>query len=118
VARFKAGDMVIVDWRGGAPPKEPKRLRPAVVVEDDALFGPDYPNVLVVPLTGDARLANPDLAVTIDPTPENGCQEQCFALAASVTSVSAKRVRDTQSHIKPHQLGEIRRRISEAIGLA
>ena len=59
MARFKAGDIVIVGWRGGALPEEPNRLRPAIVVEDDALFDPDYPNVLVVPMTSDSRLAIP-----------------------------------------------------------
>ncbi len=117
MARRKAGDIVIVDWRGGARPKEPNRLRPAVVVEDDELFDPDYPNVVVVPLTNDRRLTIPGLAVTIDPTPGNGCEQRCFALAPSVTAVSASRVRPTESRITPDQLDEIRRRIAEAIGM-
>jgi mRNA interferase MazF len=45
VARASAGDIVIVDWCGGALPKEPNRLRPAVVVEDDTLFDPAWPNI-------------------------------------------------------------------------
>jgi mRNA interferase MazF len=117
VARFKAGDIVIVDWRGGALPKEPNRLRPAVVVEDHELFATDYPNILVVPLTNDAHLAIPGLSVAIDPTPENGCTRRCFALAPSVTSVSVTRVRATESHIHCDQLSEIRKRIAEAIGM-
>jgi len=116
LARFKAGDIVILDWRGGAMPKEPNRLRPAVVVEDDALFDQEYLNVIVVPLTNDERLAIADLAVAIDPAPENGCQQRCFALAPSVTSVSVGRVRATGSHVRPDQLADIRRRIAEAIG--
>jgi mRNA interferase MazF len=116
VARSKAGDIVIVDWRGGALPKEPNRLRPAVVVEDDELFDPSYPNVLVVPLTNDPLLAIPGLAVTIEPTRENGRERRCFALAPSVTSVSANRIRATASRIQRNQLAEIRLRIAEAIG--
>jgi mRNA interferase MazF len=117
MARFKAGDIVIVDWRGGALPKESNRLRPAVVVEDNELFDPGYPNVIVVPLTSDARLSIPGLAVTIEPAPDNGCERRCFALAPSVTSVSASRVRATESHVRQAQLDDIRRRIAEAIGL-
>src|SRR5258708_39185325 len=117
MVRCKAGDIVIVDWRGGALPKEPNRLRPAIVVEDDELFDPDYPNVIVVPLTNDARLAIPGLSVTIDPTPENGCQLRCFALAPSVTSVSVKRVSGTGSHVLRDQLAAIRQRIADAIGV-
>jgi mRNA interferase MazF len=47
-------------------PKEPNRLRPAVVVEDDAPFDPEYLNV-IVPLTNDERLAIGDLSVAIAP---------------------------------------------------
>jgi hypothetical protein len=64
MTRAKAGDIVIVDWRGGASPTEPNSLRPAVVVEDETLFAPDYPNILVVPLTSDAGIAMPSLSVT------------------------------------------------------
>jgi mRNA interferase MazF len=117
VARFKAGAIVIVDWRGRPLPKEPSRLRPAVVVEDDELFDPDYPNVIVVPLTTDQLLAIPGLAVTIDPAPDNGCQQRCFALAPSVTSVSVSRVRETASRIRADELDELRKRIAEAIGV-
>jgi mRNA interferase MazF len=35
-----AGQIVLADWRGDALPKEPNKRRPAVVVEDDALFAP------------------------------------------------------------------------------
>jgi len=117
MSRAKAGDIVIVDWRAGVLPKEPNSLRPAVVVEDETLFAPDYPNVLVVPLTSDASIAMPSLSVTIDPTPENGCEQRCFALAPFVTSVSNRRVRVTASCIGRGQLADIRRRIADAIGV-
>ncbi len=54
--RFRAGQIVIADWRD-ALPKEPNKLRPAVVVEKELLFAPNYPNVILVPLTDDDRLA-------------------------------------------------------------
>src|SRR5690348_3092731 len=34
---LSAGQIVLADWRADALPKEPNRLRPAVVVEDDGL---------------------------------------------------------------------------------
>jgi mRNA interferase MazF len=115
--RAKAGDIVIVDWRGGALPKEPNNLRPAILVEDETLFAPDYPNVLVVPLSSDAGIAMPSLSVIIDPTPENGCARRCFALAPFVTSVSTRRVRATASRVGPEQLAAIRGRIATTIGV-
>jgi mRNA-degrading endonuclease toxin of MazEF toxin-antitoxin module len=116
MTRAKAGDIVIVDWRGGALPKEPNSPRPAIVVEDETLFAAGYPNILVVPLTTDASIAMPSLSVTIDPAPENGCEQRCFALAPFVTSVSTRRVRATASRIERDQLVAIRRCIVAAIG--
>jgi hypothetical protein len=52
---------VVADWRGDALAKEPNKPRPAVVVEEDGLFAPAYPNAILVPLTEDAALAIPDL---------------------------------------------------------
>ena len=113
---FRAGDIVLADWRD-ALPKEPNKRRPAVVVEDDELFDASYPNLIVVPLAEDARLGAPDLTVRIDPTAQNGCTKPCFALATHVTTTSKQRIRRTESHITPAQLAAIRARIAIALGL-
>ena len=105
-----------MDWRGGALPKEPKRLRPAVVVEEHDLFADAYPNMIVVPLTSDEGLAIPGLSVTIEPDAENGCRNRCFALSQSVTTVSTRRVTATASRIQAAILADIRARIAMAIG--
>lgn len=116
MAAFSGGQIVIVDWRD-ALSKEPNKPRPAVVVEDDALFDPAYPNVILVPLSEDRRLAIPDLSVAIDPTPENGCSKRCHALSHRVATTSARRVKPTGSQITEEQLLVIRRQIALAIGL-
>jgi mRNA interferase MazF len=115
LAGFAAGQIVLVDWRD-ALPKEPNKLRPAIVVEDGELFGPSYPNVILVPLSADREWAPPDLSLIIEPTPENGCPKRCYALSASLASTSKQRVRPTESRILPKQLQAIRRQIAFAIG--
>ncbi|MGH7911468.1 MAG: type II toxin-antitoxin system PemK/MazF family toxin [Candidatus Dormibacteraceae bacterium] len=117
MSRPEAGSIVLVDWRGGALPREPTKRRPAVVVEDDGLFPEGYPNTLVVPLTRDSGLAYPSFAERIDPTPENAAERTCWALAHHVASVSLQRVTPTRSRVTPKQLGSIRRRIALALGL-
>lgn len=112
-----AGQIVLVDWRGDALPREPNKLRPAVVVEDEALFAPAYPNAILVPLTDDARLAIPDLSVAIMPTAENGCSKPCWAVSHLVATTSKLRLRATPSRITPEQLGAIRRQIGVAVGM-
>lgn len=114
---LSAGQIVIADWRD-ALPKEPNKLRPAIVVEDDNLFAPDYPNAILVPLSEDRRLAMPELSVLIEPTPANGCKTRCFALVAYVAATSAARIKATPSSITPAQLQEIRTKIALAIGVS
>jgi len=116
LAGFAPGQIVLVDWRD-ALPKEPNKLRPAIVVEDSELFDPSYPNLILVPLSEDRGLASPDLSVDIDPTRENGCTKRCYALSSYLAATSKGRVRPTQSQISPEQLNAIRRQIALAIGL-
>ena len=114
---FASGQIVLVDWRD-ALPREPNKLRPAIVVEDNELFDPEYPNVILVPLSEDGELAPADLVLQIEPSPENGCSKRCYALSSYLAATSTRRVRATQSHILPEQLATIRRQIALAIGLA
>ncbi len=116
MAAFTAGQIVIVLCRD-ALPKEPNKLRAAIVVEDERLFDAAYPNVILAPLTEDARLAIPDLSVVIEPTPQNGCTKRCYALSHCVSATSAAGVRPTASSVTRDQLLAIRRQIALAIGV-
>jgi mRNA interferase MazF len=112
----QAGDIVLADWRD-ALPREPNKLRPAIVIEDIDLFDPEYANVILVPLTEDAGLVIASLALRIDPTPENGCGKSCHAASHLVTTASKKRLRATKSCITAAQLATIRRQIALAVGI-
>jgi uncharacterized protein YifN (PemK superfamily) len=114
---LRAGQIVLADWRGDALPKEPNKLRPAVVVEDDGLFAPGYPNAILVPLTEDSTLAIADLSVAIAPTAANGCAKPCWAVSHLVATTSKARLRGTPSSITPAQLAAIRRQIAWALGI-
>ena len=116
MAGFSGGQIVVANWRD-ALLKEPNKLRPSVVVEDETLFDPAYPNVILVPLTEDHRLAIADLSIAIDPTPQNGCTKRCYALSHCVATTSAARVRATASRIAQRELLAIRRQIALAVGL-
>jgi hypothetical protein len=113
---LRAGQIVLADWRGDALPKEPNKLRPAVVVERDGHFGPSFPNVVLVPLTDDARLALPELSLHILPTAENGCSKPCWAASYLVAATSKHRIRPTKSAVTPDQLAVIRQQIAFAVG--
>ena len=93
---YRAGQIVLVDGCH-ALPKEPGKMRPAVVVEDSDLFDPSYPNLVLVPLAEDPHLAIADLSVRILPTPENSCTKPCHALAHHVTTTSKRQITPTGS---------------------
>ena len=114
--QFEPGQIVLADWRD-ALPKEPNKLRPAIVIEDSELFGPSYPNVILVPLADEDEMVIADLALLIEPTPANGCTKPCYALSHCVTTNSKRRIRVTSSRILPEQLAVIRQQIALAIGL-
>ncbi len=116
MADFVPGQIVLVDWRD-ALPREPNKLRPAIVVEDSELFDASYPNLILVPISEDRDLASPDLSVDIDPTRENGCSRRCYALSSYLAATSKRRVRPTDSRILPEQLEIIRHQIALAIGV-
>lgn len=117
VAAFKAGEIVLADWRGDALPKEPNKRRPAVVVEDVGLFAENYPDVILVPLSDDSRLVIRGLAVEIVPTVENGCSKLCWAAAHLVAATSKQRVVGTGSMVTSDELRAIRTVVALAVGI-
>lgn len=114
---LQAGQIVLADWRGDALAKEPNKLRPAVVVEDDGMFGPSYPNAILVPFTEDETFAIPELSVPIAPTEENGCSKPCWAVSHLVATTAKARLRATSSRVTADQLVRIRRQIALAVGV-
>lgn len=112
-----AGQIVLADWRGDALPKEPDKLRPAVVVEDYGMFAPNYPNAILLPLTEDETFAIPELSVPIAPNDENGCSKPCWAVSHLVATTAKARLRATASRVTQDQLARIRRQIAFAVGI-
>ncbi len=108
---------MIVDWREGALPLEPTKRRPAVVVEDTDRHPASYPNLLVVPLTTQARLGIPSFSERIEPNAENELTAVSWALAHHITSVSLSRVSATSSFVRPDQLAGIRERVVLVLGI-
>jgi hypothetical protein len=113
---LEAGQIVVMNLRDALPNEPGKRSRPCVVVEDPRLSGDQYPNVIIVSLSHDRAGALDLLTTTIDPTPQNGCVNRCYAISAHVVSASRSRiVRETKSSITAEQLATIRAQISLCI---
>lgn len=112
------GQIVAVDWRDALPGSgEPNKRRPAIVVGAPDLFGGFLPFELVVPLTGEERLAIDGASLAIEPSPQNGCTKRSYALAWCVQTVSQARIAGTPSRITDHELATIHGQIGRCLGL-
>jgi mRNA-degrading endonuclease toxin of MazEF toxin-antitoxin module len=113
-----AGQILWIDFRRDALPKESNRLRPGIVVEDCGLFSSAFPNVVVVPCTTALTFEVPELCVQIEPDGCNGFDRMNWAIAHNVTTASkAHIVKETAYHVSPEHLAEIRARIIETLDL-
>lgn len=111
-----AGTIVIVDWRDALPgSQEPNKRRPAVVVGASRLFETGLPFAIVVPLTGEARLAIAGFFVEIAPRRENGCTKTCYALSWCAQTVPHARIIATQARVTEEQLQQIRVQIAASV---
>jgi len=113
-AIFSLREIVLAAWREDALPKEPNK--PCSAAVEDDIVSPEWPNVMLVPLTEDEDLVIPELAVRIDPTADNSCTQPCRAVSALLTTTSKHRVTVTGCKVRPDQLAAIRRQIALLVG--
>ncbi|MXZ52136.1 MAG: type II toxin-antitoxin system PemK/MazF family toxin [Acidimicrobiaceae bacterium] len=89
-------DLWLVDF-GDPYPDEPAALRPALVLGPPQTFGPDFPFVIVVPLTTTRRGLS--LHVEIEPGAETGLDGISYAQCELIRSINRRRL--------VHRLGQI-----------
>ena len=89
-------DIWLVDF-GDPHPGEPAALRPALVLGPPETFGPDFPFVIVVPLT--TTLRGLSLHIEIEPAGETGLDEISYAQCELIRSINRRRL--------VHRLGQI-----------
>jgi mRNA interferase MazF len=112
-----AGQILWIDFRKDARPKEPNKLRPGIVVENAALFAPDFPTIIVVPCTTALTFEVMDLSVEIEPDESNGFDRVNWAIAHNITSASKARIlKETDYRVSPEHVAQIRQRIIETLG--
>ena len=110
------GSIVIVDWRDALPESgEPNKQRPAIVVGSDRLYDDAVDFLLVVPITGDARLSMIGATLEIPPSEENYCTKPSYALAWNVQTVPKRRARATEAHVTEAELEKVRDQIARLV---
>lgn len=78
---------------------EPAYHRPALVVGPPRTFGPDFPFVVVCPLTRTARGLS--LHVEIEPTEDSGLDDISYIQCELLRSISRRRLVHHLGHIDP-----------------
>ncbi len=96
--------------------REPKKLRPGVVIGSSAIAGERPAFEVVVPLAGTRALAIEGASIAVDTTVANGCRARCYALACHVQSVPHARLRETPSVVDDVVLDAIRSTFRGLIG--
>ena len=110
------GSIVIVDWRDALPESgEPNKQRPAIVVGSNRLYDDAVDFLLVVPMSGDARLSMVGATLEIPPTQENYCTKRSYALSWNVQSVPKRRTRATKARVTEAELDEVRDQIARLV---
>ena len=82
-------DLWLVDF-GDPYPGEPAHHRPALVVGPAAIFGSDFPFVLVCPLTTTRRGLS--LHVEVEPTPGSGLDDISYVQCELLRSANRRRL--------------------------
>jgi len=82
-------DLWLVDF-GDPFPGEPAHHRPALVLGPPDTFGPDFPFVLVAPLTSTRRGLS--LHIEVEATPGNGLEGASYVQCELLRSVNRRRL--------------------------
>ena len=113
-----AGQILWLDFRRDAVPKEANKLRPAIVVEGSNYFDARFPNLVVVPCTTRLTYEVPALCVRIDPSESNGFDRLNWAVAHALMSVSKRRVVEvTENRVSDQLLAAIRKCLLVTLGM-
>ena len=97
-------DLWLVDFGEGYP-GEPASHRPALVIGPPDTFGPDYPFVIVTPLTATDRALS--LHIEVKATDDTGLHDTSYVQCELIRSISRNRL--------IHRLGAIDPKVSHQV---
>ena len=106
-------ELWLVDF-GDPFPGEPAHHRQAVVLGPPSTFGPDFPFVIVCPVTTTHRVLS--LHVEIEPSEINGLDEFSHVQCELVRSINARRLVHRLGTIDNTTSGEIHRIVRMLLG--
>jgi mRNA interferase MazF len=104
------GDLVIV-----AAPGDYGKLRPAVIVQSDAI-PESHASVVICQIT--SELAEADFRVTIEPGPETGLRARSQVMADKSVTIRRERIGQRIGHLGTSDMARLNVALAFVIGLA
>ena len=108
---MRRGDVVTVAATG-----DYRKLRPAVIVQTDALPA-EHASVVVCQMTSECSDA-PDFRVTIDPTESNGLRVRSQVMADKPVTIRRERIGRQVGHLDDNDIGRLNIALAFVMGLA
>lgn len=106
-------ELWLVDF-GDPFPGEPADRRPALIVGPAEIFGPQFPTVIVIPLTRTHRGLS--IHVEIENTPATGLDATSYAQCEQIRSVSRRRLVHRLGVVGPEVSAEVTQVLTTLLG--
>ena len=102
-------------WTASGDPDYAGEPRPVVIVQDDHF---DDTGSITVCLLTTKTIDAPLFRIAIEPTPDNGLREPCFAMADKITTIPRTRLGKRLGTLKPTAMAPINQAMLVFLGLA
>ena len=102
-------------WTASGGPDYAGKPRPVLIIQDEQFDSTG--SITTCPLTTHARDA-PLFRIAIEPTPDNGLREPCFAMADKITTIPRTRLGKRIGTLKPTAMAPINQAMLVFLGLA
>lgn len=106
-------DVWLVEF-GDPYPGEPAHHRPALVIGPDVIFGPNFPFVIVAPMTTSFRGLS--LHVAVEPSDETGVDDVSYVQCELLRSINRRRLVTRLGAVGSDTSAEVERAVRTLLG--
>lgn len=113
---IRRGDIIVASLNFRNPePAEPRKNRPCLVLQTDALNEIDHGTYIVLPLTTNLQPGLQHLRHPVEPSKENGLERPSEVMIDQVLTIGQKRVLERIGRLEPERVAEIAQKFCRLI---
>lgn len=102
-------------WTASGGPDYAGKPRPVLIIQNDQF---DSTGSITICLLTTYAVDAPYFRIAIEPTPDNGLRQPCFAMTDKITTIPRERLGKRLGALKPTSLAPIHQAILVFLGLA